>query len=56
MTKSLDDGTLNGIDKDFFKRILKQIIEKSYKFNSDRKVEIPKSGKSKLKSLGINFP
>jgi group II intron reverse transcriptase/maturase len=56
MTKGLDNETLDGIDKDFFKKISKQILEGSYKFSPVRRVEIPKPGKSGLRPLGVSSP
>ena len=55
-SKGVEKKTLDGITEDYIKKISKEILEGYYKFSPVRMVEIPKPGKSELRSLDISNP
>jgi group II intron reverse transcriptase/maturase len=54
--KGVDNQTLDGIDINYLKRISNDVLIGKYKFLPVRMVEIPKPGKTELRSLGISSP
>lgn len=55
MTEGVDAETLDKINKDWFKKIAKEIATGEFKFKASRRIQIPKS-KGGMRSLGIPSP